>query len=116
MDAPRSTPNDRPRAPADIDQLCINTIRTLTIDAVQKANSGHAGAPMGLAPVAYTLWLDVLRYYPNEPLWPIRDRFVLSCGHASFLLYSLIHLSCIKRLKDGKVTVKLAVTLDDIEH
>ncbi|RTL76699.1 MAG: transketolase [Bradyrhizobiaceae bacterium] len=116
MDAPRSTPNDQPRAQADIDQLCINTIRTLTIDAVQKANSGHAGAPMGLAPVAYTLWQEVLRYDPDEPLWPNRDRFVLSCGHASMLLYSLIHLSGIKRLKDGKATDKLAVTLDDIEH
>lgn len=116
MDAPRSTSNDQPRAQADIDQLCINTIRTLTVDAVQKANSGHAGAPMGLAPVAFTLWQEVLRYDPAEPLWPNRDRFVLSCGHASMLLYSLIHLSGIKRLKDGKVTDKLAVTLDDIEH
>jgi transketolase len=116
MDAPRSTSNDRPRAQADIDQLCINTIRTLTIDAVQKANSGHAGAPMGLAPVAYTLWQEVLRYDPDEPLWPNRDRFVLSCGHASMLLYSLIHLSGIKRLKDGKVTNAEAVSLDDIKH
>ena len=115
MDAPRSTSGDRTHQ-ADIDQLCINTIRTLTIDAVQKANSGHAGAPMGLAPVAYTLWQEVLRYDPAEPLWPNRDRFVLSCGHASMLLYSLIHLSGIKRLKDGKATDKLAVTLDDIEH
>src|SRR3569623_2465825 len=113
MDAPRSTPNDRPRAPADIDQLCINTIRTLTIDAVQKANSGHAGAPMGLAPVAYTLWQEVLRYDPNEPLWPTRDRFVLSCGHASMLLYYLIHLAGIKRLKGGKVTDEQAVTLEN---
>jgi len=116
MDAPRSTSDDRPRAPGNIDQLCINTIRTLTVDAVQKANSGHAGAPMGLAPVAYTLWQEVLRYDPAEPLWPNRDRFVLSCGHASMLLYALIHLSGIKRLKDGKVTNEPAVSLDDIEH
>src|SRR3569623_2076668 len=109
MDAPRSTPNDRPRAPADIDQLCINTIRTHTIDAVQKANSGHAGATKGHSPVAYKLWQEVLRYDPNEPLWPNRDRFVLSCVHASMLLYSLIHLAGIILLKVGKVTDELAV-------
>jgi transketolase len=66
--------------------LSVNTIRTLTIDAVQKANSGHPGTPMGMAPVAYTLWQDFLRYDPSEPLWPNRDRFVLSAGHASLLL------------------------------
>lgn len=115
MDAPRSTSGDHTDQ-ADIDQLCINTIRALTIDAVQKANSGHAGAPMGLAPVAYTLWQEVLRYDPGEPLWPNRDRFVLSCGHASMLLYALIHLSGIKRLKDGKVTNAEAVSLADIQH
>src|SRR6201747_3285646 len=84
--------------PADtnIDTLCINTIRTLSMDAVQKAKSGHPGTPMGLAPVAYTLWQNVLRYDPAEPRWPNRDRFVLSCGHASLLLYTLIHLTGIK--------------------
>ena len=100
----------------DIDQLAINTIRTLTIDAVQKANSGHPGTPMAMAPVAYTLWQDFLRYDPAEPLWPNRDRFVLSAGHASLLLYSLIHLSSVKRLKDGKVTNEAAVSLKDIEN
>ena len=76
-----------------IDALCINTIRTLSMDAVQRANSGHPGAPMGLAPVAYTLWQQVLRYDPAEPNWPNRDRLVLSNGHASMLLYSLLHLA-----------------------
>src|SRR5579859_6138167 len=66
-----------------LDQLCINTIRTLSMDAVQKANSGHPGAPMGLAPVAYCLWQKFLRYDPANPVWPNRDRFVLSNGHAS---------------------------------
>lgn len=99
-----------------IAELCVNTIRTLTIDAVQKANSGHAGTPMGMAPVAFTLWQDVLRYDPAQPLWPNRDRFVLSAGHASMLLYSLIHLSGIKRLRDGQVTNGPAVSLEDIKH
>ena len=77
----------------DIDQLCINTIRTLSIDAIQKANSGHPGTPMALAPVAYTLWQRFLRFDPADPIWPNRDRFVLSAGHASMLLYSLLHLA-----------------------
>src|ERR1700758_91339 len=76
----------------DFDKRCIDTIRTLAIDAVEKAQSGHAGAPMGLAPVAYTLWRDFLRYDPAHPDWPNRDRFVLSNGHASMLLYSALHL------------------------
>lgn len=107
--------NQRRHATDSIDDLCVNTIRTLTIDAVQKANSGHAGTPMGMAPVAYTLWQDVLRYDPNDPLWPNRDRFVLSAGHASLLLYSLIHLSGVKRVQDGKTTNKPAIALDDIK-
>jgi transketolase len=73
--------------------LCINTIRTLAMDGVQKANSGHPGTPMGLAPVAYTLWTSFLKHNPVDPSWPDRDRFVLSCGHASMLLYSLLHLT-----------------------
>ena len=77
----------------DIDQLCINTIRTLSIDAIQKANSGHPGTPMALAPVAYTLWQRFLRFDPADPIWPNRDRFVLSAGHASMLLYSLLLLA-----------------------
>ncbi|MFM0222603.1 transketolase [Paraburkholderia dipogonis] len=100
-----------------LDQLCINTIRTLSMDAVQKANSGHPGTPMALAPVAYHLWQNHLRYDPDEPLWPNRDRFVLSVGHASMLLYSLLHLASVKAVDDeGKPTGAPAVSLDDIEH
>jgi transketolase len=76
-----------------IDQLCINTIRMLSIDAVQKANSGHPGAPMGLAPAAYVLWTRFLKHNPRNPTWPDRDRFVLSAGHGSMLLYSMLHLT-----------------------
>lgn len=100
-----------------LDQLCINTIRTLAMDAVQKANSGHAGAPMGLAPVAYQLWQHHLRYDPDEPLWPNRDRFVLSVGHASMLLYSLLHLANVKAVDEaGRATQASAVSLDDIRR
>src|SRR5664280_776104 len=77
----------------DLDQLAIDTIRTLSIDAVQKANSGHPGAPMGMAPMAYVLWTRFLRHAPTDPSWPNRDRFVLSAGHASMLLYSLLFLT-----------------------
>ncbi len=100
---------------ADIDQLCINTIRTLSMDAVQAANSGHPGTPMGLAPVGYTLWNGRLRFDPADPVWPNRDRFVLSVGHASMLLYSLLHLT--KTGADAKYEKagKKAVTLDDIK-
>jgi transketolase len=98
------------------DALCINTIRTLAMDAVQKANSGHPGAPMGLAPVAYTLWQDFLRYDPADPLWPNRDRFVLSAGHASMLLYAVLHLSGVRRVRAEKVTEEPAVGLDDIKR
>ena len=77
----------------DLDQLAINTIRTLSMDAVQKANSGHPGAPMGMAPMAYTLWTQFLRHSPADPSWPNRDRFLLSAGHASMLLYSLLYLT-----------------------
>ena len=76
-----------------IDQLAINTIRTLSIDAVQKANSGHPGTPMALAPLAYQLWVHGMKYNPLNPSWFNRDRFVLSCGHASMLLYSVLYLS-----------------------
>jgi transketolase len=86
--------NDRPAGTqTDIDTLCINTIRGLSMDAVQQANSGHPGAPMGLAPAAYTLWTRHLRHHPENPAWPNRDRFVLSGGHASMLLYSLLYLT-----------------------
>ena len=77
----------------DLDQLAIDTIRTLSIDAVQKANSGHPGAPMGAAPMAYVLWTRFLRHAPTHPEWPDRDRFVLSAGHADMLLYALLHLT-----------------------
>ncbi|MFC1516634.1 transketolase [Thermodesulfobacteriota bacterium] len=79
--------------PKTLDNLCINTIRTLSMDAVQKANSGHPGAPMGLAPAAYVLWTRVMKHNPTNPGWFDRDRFVLSAGHASMLLYSVLHLS-----------------------
>ncbi len=95
----------------DIDQTAINTIRTLSMDAVQKAKSGHPGTPMGLAPVAYTLWQDMLAFDPAKPDWPNRDRFVLSVGHASMLLYALLHLAGVKN-PDGTE----AVSLDDIKQ
>jgi len=100
----------------DIDQLAINTIRTLSIDAIQKANSGHPGTPMALAPVAYTLWQRFLRFDPADPIWPGRDRFVLSAGHASMLLYSLLHLAGVKAVDpDYEVVGDPAVSLADIE-
>ncbi|HDG97974.1 MAG TPA: transketolase, partial [Desulfobacterales bacterium] len=76
-----------------LDELCINTIRMLSADAVQKANSGHPGMPMGAAPMAYVLWTKFLRHNPRNPSWPDRDRFVLSAGHGSMLLYSLLYLT-----------------------
>jgi transketolase len=100
----------------DLDKQCVDTIRTLAIDAVEKAQSGHAGAPMGLAPVAYTLWQQFLRYDPADPLWPNRDRFVLSNGHASMLLYALLHLAGVRRVEKGRVTDDAAVSLDDIKN
>ncbi len=100
-----------------VEQTSINTIRTLAMDAVQAANSGHPGTPMALAPVAYQLWTQHLRYDPAGPLWPNRDRFVLSCGHASMLLYSLIHLSGIREVTPaGKVTDKLSLPLEEIKN
>jgi transketolase len=101
----------------NLDQLCINTIRTLSIDAVQKANSGHPGAPMGLAPVAYSLWHNFLNYDPLDPYWPNRDRFVLSAGHASMLLYSTLHLAGVREVnKKGEVQNDLAVSMDEIKR
>jgi transketolase len=99
---------------ASIDQLCINTIRTRAMDAVEKAKSGHPGTPMALAPVAYALWQNVLRYDPEHPAWPNRDRFVLSNGHASMLLYALIHLAGIRDDRGGRS--QAAITLDDIKQ
>jgi len=101
----------------ELDQLCINTIRTLSMDAVQKANSGHPGAPMALAPVAYCLWQRFLRYDPEHPIWPNRDRFVLSNGHASMLLYSLLHLAGVRDVApDGKILLTAAVSIDEIKN
>src|SRR6266496_1543155 len=100
----------------DMEQLCINTIRTLSMDAVQKANSGHPGAPMGLAPVAYCLWQRALRYDPADPIWPNRDRFVLSMGHASMIIYSMLHLTKVMAVNPKyETTGKPTVCLDDIK-
>ena len=100
-----------------LDTLSINTIRTLAIDAVQQANSGHPGAPMGLAPVAYCLWQDFLRYDPADPTWLNRDRFVLSAGHASMLLYALLYLAEVRQVdQNGNITKDPAVSLDEIKR
>jgi transketolase len=102
---------------ADLDQLCINTIRTLSIDAIQAANSGHPGTPMAMAPVAYELWQEFLRFDPQDPIWPNRDRFVLSAGHASMLLYSLLHLARVKAVDPDYETLgELSVKFEDIKH
>jgi transketolase len=106
----------QPKLEQNLDQLSINTIRTLSMDAVQAANSGHPGTPMALAPVAYTIWQKFLRYDPNDPIWPNRDRFVLSNGHASMLLYSLLHLAQVKAVNPEYETLgQVSVTLDDIK-
>jgi transketolase len=100
-----------------LDTLCINTIRTLAIDAVQKANSGHPGAPMGLAPVTYCLWQQFLRYDPEDPKWLNRDRFVLSNGHASMLLYAMLHLAGVREVnKNGEVLKELAIPMEEIKR
>src|SRR5512135_422607 len=100
-----------------LDLRCINTIRTLSMDAVQAANSGHPGTPMALAPVAYCLWQKYLRFDPADPIWPNRDRFVLSAGHASMLLYALLHLAGVKAVNPKYERLgDLAVPLDDIKR
>jgi transketolase len=100
-----------------LEQLSINTIRTLSMDAVQAANSGHPGTPMALAPVAYSLWQHFLRFDPDDPIWPNRDRFVLSAGHASMLLYSLLHLASVKAVNSKYERLgELTVPLDDIKR
>jgi transketolase len=99
-----------------IEQLAINTIRCLAMDAVQAANSGHPGTPVAMAPVAYTLWQRFLRFDPTDPIWPNRDRFVLSEGHASMLLYSLLHLTGVRAVnKDYERLGELSVKLEDIK-
>jgi transketolase len=103
--------------PAQLDQLCVNTIRTLSMDAVQQANSGHPGTPMALAPLVYTIWNRVLRFDPENPIWPNRDRFVLSNGHASMLLWSVLHLTSVQAVNASYETLgKPSVTLDDIRR
>jgi len=98
---------------SSIEQLAINTIRTLSMDAVQAANSGHPGTPMALAPVTYALWNNALRYDPAQPYWPARDRFILSCGHASMLLYSTLHLAGVKAAAGSS---EPSITLDNIRN
>ncbi len=100
-----------PATTADITQAAINAIRTLSMDAVQAANSGHPGTPMALAPVAYKLWAEVMKYDPAQPEWPNRDRYVLSCGHASMLIYSVIHLAGVKN-EDGSPSL----TIEDLKQ
>ena len=102
---------------ANLDQLCINTIRTLSIDGVQQANSGHPGTPMAMAPVGYCLWQRFLRFDPDDPIWPNRDRFVLSAGHASMLLYSMLHLTGVKAVsKDYETLGSLSVPLEALKQ
>ena len=106
-----------PMTGTELDQLCINTIRTLSIDAVQKANSGHPGTPMALAPLVYTIWNRVMRFDPQDPIWPNRDRFVLSNGHASMLLWSVLHLTKTQAVnQEYEILGRPSVSLDDIRH
>ena len=106
-----------PSSDAKPGQLCINTIRTLSIDAVQQAKSGHPGTPMALAPLVYTIWNRVLRFDPQDPIWPNRDRFVLSNGHASMLLWSALHLSGTRAVNaEYERLGQPSVTLDDIRR
>src|SRR3954453_19558849 len=101
---------------SELDRLCINTIRTLAIDAIQKAKSGHPGTPMGMAPVAYGLWQKRLKFDPAAPIWPNRDRFILSAGHASMLLYALLHLTQTQAVDPEYQTLgRPTISLDDIK-
>ncbi|HEU5272964.1 MAG TPA: transketolase [Xanthobacteraceae bacterium] len=109
--------SDRRMSGAELDELSINTIRTLSIDAVQQAKSGHPGTPMALAPLVYTLWNRVMRFDPQDPIWPNRDRFVLSNGHASMLLWSVLHLTGTRAVNaEYERLGQPAVSLDDIRH
>src|SRR5262249_54671027 len=106
-----------PMTDAPLDQLSVNTIHTLSMDAVQQANSGHPGTPMALAPLAYTIWQNFLRFNPDDPIWPNRDRFVLSNGHASMLLYSILHLTGVRSVNAKYEQLgEPAVSLDDIKR
>ena len=105
-----------PQTDPKLETLSVNTIRTLAMDAVQAANSGHPGTPMAMAPVAYLLWNEILRFDPDDPIWPNRDRFVLSMGHASMLLYSMLHLTGVKAVNaEYEMPGNPSVTLDDIK-
>ena len=107
----------RPMTNEQLDQLSINTIRTLSMDAVQQAKSGHPGTPMALAPLVYTIWNRVMRFDPQDPIWPNRDRFVLSNGHASMLLWSVLHLTGTRAVNaDYERLGQPSVSLDDIRH
>src|SRR5262245_22547623 len=100
-----------------LDQLSINTIRTLSMDAVQQANSGHPGTPMALAPLVYTIWNRAMRFDPQDPIWPNRDRFVLSNGHASMLLWSMLHLTGTRAVNaEYERLGHPSVSLDDIRR
>ncbi len=100
----------------DLDQLCVNTMRTLAIDAIQQANSGHPGTPMGMSPTVYCLWQRLLRFDPEDPIWMNRDRFVLSAGHASTLLYTVLHLAKVKAVDpEYEILGRPSVTLEDIK-
>jgi transketolase len=106
-----------PKTDAELDQLAVNTIRTLSIDAVERAKSGHPGTPMALAPLVYTIWNRVMRFDPEDPIWPNRDRFVLSNGHASMLLWSVLHLTGTRAVNaDYERLGQPSVSLDDIRR
>ena len=112
-----TTPGAQPMTSEQLDQLCINTIRTLSMDAVQAAHSGHPGTPMALAPLVYTIWNRVMRFDPQDPIWPNRDRFVLSNGHASMLLWSVLHLTKTQAVDaEYEILGQPSVTLDDIRR
>ena len=112
-----TTVTNQARSSSEADVLAINTIRTLSMDAVQAANSGHPGTPMALAPVAYTLWQRYLRFDPQDPIWPNRDRFVLSAGHASTLLYSLLHLTGVRAVNpEYEALGEPPCSLDDLSR
>src|SRR5262249_52517231 len=119
MSAVASSTTKSPQAmsSAQLDQLAINCIRTLSIDAVQQPNSGHPGTPMALAPLVYTLWNRVMHFDPQDPIWPNRDRFVLSNGHASMLLWSVLHLTGTRAVNaEYERLGQPAVTLEAIRH
>src|ERR1700761_2402509 len=106
----------RPMTSSQLDQLAITCIRTLSIDAVQQAASGHPGTPMALAPLVYTLWNRVMAFDPKDPIWPNRDRFVLSNGHASMLLWSVLYLTQVQSVNEEYEQLgKPSITLDDIK-